>query len=213
MPLPSIIDIARQDLFTARSELEEKYALPQVEHLIRLRDMVTWSIANPDAKDRQFVDEIRQRYDISQVTAYADLKIIKAILPNLAETTRDYHRWRYNEMILETYQMAKKRKDTKTMEKAASSYAKFNRVDLEDEQAVPYDLIVVQPFTATDDPSVLGIKPIPRLQERIQELLHKYQAENMDIEDIEFEEADLEEQTLFPDEEKNDGADPEEDIL
>ena len=58
--------------------------------------------------------------------------------------------------------------------------------------------IVVQPFTATDDPSVLGIKPMPRLQERIQELLHKYQAENIDIEDIQYEEADLEENSLFP---------------
>ena len=91
--------------------------------------------------------------------------------------------------------------------------SKYNRVDLEDEQAVPYDLIVVQPFTATDDPTVLGIKPIPRLQERIQELLHKYQAENIDIEDIEYEEADLEEQSLFPNEENNDGTEPEEDIL
>ena len=100
------------------------------------------------------------------------------------------------------------------MEKAASSYAKYNRVDLEDEQAVPYDLIVVQPFTATDDPTVLGIKPIPHLQERIQELLHKYQAENIDIEDIEYEEADLEEQSLFPQkEETDDGAAPKENIL
>jgi hypothetical protein len=101
-------------------------------------------------------------------------------------------------MILETYQMAKKRKDTKTMEKAASSYAKYNRVDLEDEQAVPYDLIVVQPFTATDDPTVLGIKPIPHINERIHALLKKYQAENIDIEDIEYEDADIEESTLFP---------------
>ena len=96
------------------------------------------------------------------------------------------------------------------MEKAASSYAKFNRVDLEDEQAVPYDRIVVQPFTATDDPSVLGIKPMPNLQERIQELLHKYQAENIDIEDIECEEADLEEKSLFP---EIDYDESEEDIL
>ena len=85
---------------------------------------------------------------------------------------------------------------------------------MEDEQAVPYDLIVVQPFTATDDPSVLGIKPLPRLQERIAELLHKYQAENIDIEDIEFEEADLEESSLFPSSNsQNDGANPEENIL
>ena len=96
--------------------------------------------------------------------------------------------------------MAKKRKDTKTMERAASSYAKFNRIDLEDEQAVPYDLIVVQPFTATDDPSVLGIKPIPNIQEKIQKMIAKYRAETLDIEDVEYEEADLEEDVLFNDE-------------
>ena len=97
--------------------------------------------------------------------------------------------------------MAKKRKDTKTMEEAASSYAKFNRIDLEDEQAVPYDLIVVQPFTATDDPSVLGIKPIPNIQEKIQKMIAKYRAETIDIEDVEYEEADLEEDVLFSDKE------------
>ena len=142
----NIIDIAKHDLYTTKSDLESKYPLPQIEHLLRLRDMVTWCVANPDMKDRQFVDELRSRYGLSQVTAYADLKIVKALLPNLSECTRDFHRWRYNEMIMETYQMAKKRKDTKTMEKAATSYAKFNRIDIEDEQSVPYHMIVVQPF-------------------------------------------------------------------
>lgn len=102
-------------------------------------------------------------------------------------------------MLLETYQMAKKRKDTKTMERAASSYAKYNRVDIEDERAMPYDQIVVQPFTATDDPTVLGIKPIPNINEKIKEMLDKYRKETIDIEDIEFEEADLEEDELFGD--------------
>ena len=118
MSLPNIVEAAKADLYTAKEELLQKYAQSQVEHLLRLRDMVTWSIANPDAKDRQFVDEERTRYGLSLVTAYADLKIVKAILPNMGEASRDFHRWRYNEMILETYQMAKKRKDTKTMEKA-----------------------------------------------------------------------------------------------
>ena len=84
------------------------------------------------------------------------------------------------------------------MEKAASSYAKFNRVDLEDEQAIPYDKIVVQPFTATDDPRVLGIEPIPNLKEKIRKMQEKYRRESMDIEDVSFEEADLEEAELFP---------------
>ena len=199
------LEICRVDLFTAQDELQQRYTDDVVERILRIREEYNWFIANPDAKDRQFIENAVSRFGIHKSLAYRDLGVIKALLPHLAQASRDFHRYRYNEMILETYQMAKKRKDTKTMEKAASSYAKYNRVDLEDEQAVPYDMIVVQPFTATDDPSVLGIKPMPRLQERIQELLHKYQAENIDIEDVEFEEADLEEKQLF--ENKNNDSD------
>ena len=197
MPLPNIIDIARADLYTSREDLEAKYAITQVEHILRLRDMVTWCIANCDAKDRQFVDEIMQRYGISMVTAYADLKIIKAILPDMAETTRDYHRWRYNEMILETYQMAKKRKDTKTMEKAATSYAKYNRIDVEDEQSVPYHMIVVQPFFPTTDPRVVGINPVPNIDDRIRKLTRELADSHPDTLNIEYEEADLNIDEIF----------------
>ena len=76
-------------------------------------------------------------------------------------------------------------------------YAKYNRVDLEDEQLMPYDEIVVQPFTATDDPTPLGIKPIPNIQEKIKAMLDKYIAESIDIQDVEYEEYDLEEGELF----------------
>ena len=207
------LDVCRVDLFTTREVLEERYPLVIVAAVLRIRDEYNWFLSNPDAKDRQFVEQAVSRHGISRMQAYNDLAVVKALLPNLAQASRDFHRYRFNEMILETYQMAKKRKDTKTMEKAASAYAKYNRIDLEDEVAVPYDLIVVQPFTATDDPSVLGIKPLPRLQERIQELLHKYQAENIDIEDIEYEEADLEEQSLFPKDIESDGTESEENIL
>ena len=207
------LDVCRVDMFTAEDELRQRYPEVIVARVLRVREEYNWFLSNPDAKDRQFVENAVSRFGISKSLAYNDLGIVKMLLPHLAQASRDFHRYRYNEMILETFQMAKKRKDTKTMEKAASSYAKFNRVDLEDEQAVPYDLIVVQPFTATDDPSVLGIKPMPRLQERIQELLHKYQAENIDIEDIEFEEADLEESALFPPSTLEDGTAQETNIL
>jgi hypothetical protein len=64
-------------------------------------------------------------------------------------------------------------------------------VNVEDEQSVPYDLIVVQPFTATQDPSVLGIKPIPNIEQKISALIEKYRKESMDIDDIEYEEPDI----------------------
>lgn len=197
MPLPSILDIARKDLYTPKDELEANYAVTQVEHILRLRDMVSWSIANCDAKDRQFVEEITHRYGISKVTAYSDLKIVKAVLPNLGEASRDYHRWRYNEMILETYQMAKKRKDTKTMEKAATSYAKYNRIDVEDEQSVPYHMIIVQPFFPTTDPRVVGINPVPNIDERIKKLNKELGASHPDTLNIEYEEADMNIEEIF----------------
>lgn len=197
MPRQPILEICSKDLFTAEDELLEKYNTEQAQRVLRLRDMYNYYISNPDTKDRQFVDTAMSRHGIMKSQAYADLSIIKSLLPLLSSASRDFHRFRFNEMILETYQMAKARKDTKTMEKAASSYAKFNRVDLEDEQALPYDLIVVQPFTATSDPRVLGIKPIPNVEEKIAAMLKKYRQESMDIDDVDYEEVDLEEEELF----------------
>lgn len=197
MPRQPILEICSKDLFTAEDELLEKYNAEQAQRVLRLRDMYNYYISNPDTKDRQFVDTAMSRHGIMKSQAYADLSVIKSLLPLLSSASRDFHRFRFNEMILETYQMAKARKDTKTMEKAASSYAKFNRVDLEDEQALPYDLIVVQPFTATSDPRVLGIKPIPNVEEKIAAMLKKYRQESMDIDDVDYEEVDLEEEELF----------------
>ena len=206
------LEVCRVDLFTAREVLEERYPLVIVAAVLRIRDEYNWFLSNPDAKDRQFVEQAVSRHGISRMQAYNDLAVVKALLPNLAQASRDFHRYRFNEMILETYQMAKKRKDTKTMEKAASSYAKNNRVDLEDEQTIPYELIIVQPFTATGDPTVLGIKPMPHLNQRIHAMKKLYSEDNLDMEDVKFEEADLEENILFP-EEKKDGTTEERNIL
>lgn len=191
MGFPAVQDIVQVDLFTSEEVLREKYPDVSVERVLRLRAMYNWFISNPESKDKEFVDECLSRYGVSKTLAYDDLRIIKSVLPHITQASRDYHRWKYNEMILETYQMAKKRKDTKTMERAATSYAKFNNVNVEDEQSVPYDLIVVQPFTATQDPSVLGIKPIPNIEKKISDLIAKYRGESMDIDDIEYEEPDI----------------------
>nr|DAI29306.1 MAG TPA: hypothetical protein [Caudoviricetes sp.] len=213
MANPSALEVCRTDLFTREAELRERYPQSVVDKVLRVREMYNWFIANPDGTDREFVNELVQRHDVSKVTAYSDLAVVKAMLPLLAAASRDFHRWRFNEMIMNTYKMAQKRKDTKTMERAAASYAKYNRVDLEDEQVMPYEMIVVQPFTATSDPSVLGIKPIPNIQRKISDMIKKYRAETIDIEDVEFEEADLELDSLFPLNNNTQNNDGEEDLL
>ena len=213
MGTPSAIEVCRADLFTRKSELLERYPQVLVDKVLRVREMYNWFISNPDGSDREFVAEVMQRHDISKVTAYSDLAIVKALLPMMSTASRDFHRWRTNEMLIATYKMAEKRKDSKTMERAATAYGKLNRIDLEDEQAMPYDKIVPQPFTATDDPRVLGIEPIPNINEKISQMIEKYRRETIDIEDVEFEEYDLELDTLFPDPKQDTDNDGEESLL
>lgn len=206
----NIIEIVKRDLFTNQDELVKKYNETQANHVIRLRDMYNYVMANPAVTDKEFVTRIMEAYNIAKSQAYRDLAIVKMLLPIIGQCSREFHRWRFNEMIMNTYRMAEKRKDVKTMEKALSSYAKYNRIDAEDELSVPYDLIVVQPFVASSDPTLLGIKPIPNLKERIKTLINKYSAEITDIEDIDYEEADTEENELFA---KRIDNEPETDIL
>ena len=197
MSQPNIFDICKVDLFTDKEELLKKYSAHQSERLVRLRDEYSWILENPSSSDRDFVSIAMSRHGIEKTRAYEDLGVIKALLPNFHKTARDFARWKYNEMILETYKMAKARKDTKTMERAATSYGKYNRIDVDDDSELPFDLIVVQPFTATDDPSVLGINRTPGIKERIRKLIEQYSKETIDIMDIDYEEPDLEEEELF----------------
>lgn len=197
MPKPNIIEVCKTDLFTAETDLKERFGPVTVAHVLRIREEYTWALANPDFADRQFIEQFESRTGLKRSQLYADLNIIKQILPALASASREWYRWKANQMLLETYQKAKARKDTKTMERAASSFAKYNRVDLEDEQTIPLHLILVQPFTVTADPSVLGIKPIPNVEAEIARLKKKYAMESVDIEDVEAEPVDLEENDLW----------------
>ncbi|MCM1320253.1 MAG: hypothetical protein NC217_07730 [Muribaculaceae bacterium] len=211
MPKPNTLEVCRADLFTKEAELRERYPEETVLKVMRVRDMYSWVIANPDVPDREFIEAHLQKYHLHRATAYADLNVVKALLPMLSTASRDFHRWRTNEMLQETYLMAKSKKDAKTMAATAAAYGKLNRVDLEDEQTMPYEMIVVQPFTATDDPRVLGIEPIPNIKEKIRSMIEKYRAETIDIEDVEYEESDLELGSLFP--ENNDTDAEQESIL
>ena len=198
MSRTSTLDLARENLFSSESELKTNFGVFDIDRIMKVRAMYMWRLSNPETKDRQFIDEFRSRYpDAGKNVAHEYMVGVNTLLPALSEKAREFHRWRYNEMILDTYQMAKARKDTKTMERAASSYARYNRVDAEEIQQLPFNLIVVQPFMATSDPRVLGIEPIPNIDDKIKAMLDKYVKETIDIEDVEFEEADLEEDDLF----------------
>jgi len=185
------LDVYQKHLFDEEDDLRRWLPADRVNRLLRIRWLYTYMVDNPSESDRIILQKYKETYGIKQSQAYEDLGVCRKMLPMLSEASRDYHRYRYNEMIMETYQQAKESGDLKTMERCASSYARYNRVDQEDIASIPYDQIIVQPFTATDDPSVLGITKMPNLRKRIDALLEKYGAENPDIQDIDYEDADI----------------------
>lgn len=205
MPVPATIDVCQKYLFADLDEMSAD-GLPEViqQRLLRLRDMYNFWLQFPRKKDLEIVAELELRYKVSKSTAYEDIRIIKRLLGDLAKTTKDYHRYKFCQMIDETYEMAKRIKDARAMGAAANYYGKYTQLDKEDILDKGYDKIVVQPFEPTDDPSVLGIKAIPNIREKIKSKIQQYWSE--DIEDVEFEEIEFNEDEIFNTKTKKDEA-------
>jgi len=98
-------------------------------------------------------------------------------------------------MVLNAYDLAEKNEDTRNMVAAADKYAKYNQLDKEDAYKIPWDEIVPQRFEPTSDPTVIGIKAVVNIKEKIEAMKNKY---IQDIaEDIEYEDVDFDEDALF----------------
>lgn len=195
----SALEACRIDLYTSTKDLADRYPEAVVKKVLRVRTIHQMYLSDPATSDSDAVESLVSLYQISRPTAYDDLKILKTLLPSMSDMSKDFHRWRFNEMVLESFRSAKMSGNFKGMERAAATYARYNRVDEIEKTDVPVDEIVPQPFVATDDPSVLGIEPLPNIRERQRQLLDKYLSETPDIMEIDFEPADLQEDELFGD--------------
>lgn len=196
MPLPATYDIAREHLFSSVDEMTAAH-VPQLiqERLIRLRDMYNFWLQYPSLKDQEIVLELKKRYNLGKSAAYEDIRIIKYLLGDLNRATKDYHRFRFSQMISEAFDMGRRTRDARAMASAANFYGKYTQLDKDDERDLGYDKIVVQPFEPSNDPSILGIKPIPNIRQRIDQKIKQYM--NEDIEDVTFEEVEFNEEDIF----------------
>ena len=198
MPLPAIIDTARDHLFADVTDMQRAgLPLATQEHIFRLRDLYNFWLQHPRIKDKEIILKLQQDYKLGKSQAYSDLSILKLLLGEFQKTSKDYHRYRFIEMINEAYEVARVNKDAKAMATAADKYAKYTQLDKEDEINFDYDKIAVQAFVPTDDPSVAGFKPVPNLREVIRDTIKKYEKECEYIEFVEVEEADFNPDNIF----------------
>ncbi|MBQ0119575.1 MAG: hypothetical protein KBT13_00425 [Bacteroidales bacterium] len=206
MMLPAILDTAKDFLFADVSKMVEA-GLPEAtrRHIIRLRDIYNYWLQFPMTKDRQLVDHIMQAYELQTTQAYADLRVVKALLGDLQKASKEYHRYRFIEMVNAAYEIARINRDAKSMVAAADKYAKYTQLDKEDLVDRGFDKIMIQPFKPTDDPSVAGFKPVPNIRERIQKKIASYWSE--EIQEVEFESVEFNEDDIFKPKPKTDEND------
>jgi hypothetical protein len=167
------IDIYSDNLMLDVDELHERgIAQSTIDRIQRLRSVYSYMLQFPLKRDREMVDFIESGFHVSKRTAYEDLQILHTIVGTLQQCSKEWHRWRFNNMILKIYDDASRAHDYRSAERAAADYAKYNRLDCTDEIDRGYDN--VPPITFTFNVAVLNLKPIPDVRGVIDSLVKKY---------------------------------------
>lgn len=196
MAKPQTLELCRIHLFDDVDKLQENNISPQgIDRIVRLRAAFNLWNKYPLKKEAEIRDFIMKQSGVERTSAYEDIQILKILLGDFQETSKEFHRFRFNHMIDKAFEMAERKQDARGMATAAGHYAKYNKIDQEDVLKIPYEDIVPQPFEPTSDPTVIGIKPIPNIREKIAGMKKKYMSDI--AEDITYEEADFNEEEYF----------------
>ena len=181
MPRESALDIANRYLFENTDKIPELYQ----ERMKRIRLGFTTWYEFPSKSRREIKDLIVGEFGVSMQKAYEDISTIEQLMGNIKNPSKAWVRYRVNTMLEAAYEYAARKEDPKAMAIVADKMGKYNMLDKDDPERVPFDQIVPQPFEPTEDPSVLGITRDPNFREKKRKLLEKYSQE-IDIEDVPF---------------------------
>lgn len=158
------IDIYADNLLLTEEQMEAKKVEQQViQRCLRLRDIYNYMLRHPLKKDREYIDYIQANYQVdgkplSKRKAYEDVEILHTVVGNLQQCSKEWHRWRFNNMIMEGYTIALRKEDAAAIAKLAGEYAKYNKLDKDDEHDRHYSELPRIVFTL--DVRVMGFQPL-----------------------------------------------------
>lgn len=161
----------------------------EYQQLVRYRDAFTQSLDNPLIRDTELRDYLMTTYHISESQAYRDLANIRILLGNVRNAGKEWIRYLVIEGLKDAAARAREGGKLKEEIMALDKLAKYNRLDKEDIAELPFDKIIPVDWETTSDVSVLGAKPMENLEQEIEKLYKKYMDE-IEIEDIDYQEVD-----------------------
>lgn len=172
---PQTLETTQTHLFSSPVEMTAA-GLPAhaQDRILRLREVYLYCVNNPLAPDRVVMDVIQERWHLSHARALGDLQLIKALIGNVNQTTREYLRWKFLQHIEEGLEMARKSEDPNAYAKMLASFVKGTGLDKSDVSRVDYSQITPEALDFTTNPEVVGAKRIPKLDQKISKMLKRY---------------------------------------
>lgn len=175
MSLPVNIDeyseYLPQDSSELRSQLVPEDTIMRVE---RLRELSAYWRSYPSTSPKELVNRCMQLFHVGKSQAYDDIHILKILIGNLEATTKEFARWRANQMIEEDRLAARRDGDWRAVASMQKNYIINNQTDKEDTPDKAFEKIVPLQIEPTDDPSVLGIKAPKNLRQLRDKLIRRY---------------------------------------
>ena len=197
MARASKTDLCQLHLFESVTDLRASNLTENdIAAILRIREAYTYWRDFPAKREKEIRDHIMASHGVDKSCAYDDIKVIKFLLGNFEQASKDWHRWRFIQRNENTYQKAEKLNQAMAMARADADYAKYMKLDKEDDDNIDWDTIRVQPFTPTSDPTVIGLKPVKNLNEKIKQLKEKYFSE-IEAVDVDFLEESFDPEDIF----------------
>lgn len=175
MSLPVNIDQYAEFLPVDSSELRLQM-VPEdtIMRVERLRELSSYWRSYPSTSPKELVSRCMQLFHVGKSQAYDDIHLLKILIGNLEATTKEFARWRVNQMIEEDRQAARRDGDWRAVASMQKNYILNNQTDKPDTPDMAFDKIVPLQMEPTDDPSVLGIKAPKNLRARRDKLIKQF---------------------------------------
>ena len=175
MSVPVNIDEYSEYLPVSSDELRQQL-VPEdtIQRIERLRELSSYWRSYPSTSPKDLGARCMQIFKVGKSQAYDDIHILKILIGNLEATTKEFARWRVNQMIEEDRVAARRDGDWRAVASMQKNYILNNQTDKPDTPDMAFDKIVPLQLEPTDDPSVLGIKAPKNLRARRDKLIKQF---------------------------------------
>lgn len=175
MSVPVNIDQYSEYLPVSSDELRQQL-VPEdtIQRIERLRELSSYWRSYPGTSPKELVTRCMQIFKVGKSQAYDDIHILKILIGNLEATTKEFARWRVNQMIEEDRTAARRDGDWRAVASMQKNYILNNQTDKPDTPDMAFDKIVPLQLEPTDDPSVLGIKAPKNLRALRDKLIKQF---------------------------------------